>query len=139
MAGILPQGEVAREQRGAGCEAGRGDDANSAVQKAAPEQGDGREYGGCMKQQHGACGGEPARIAAMRGSGGQRDAGGAHHTGKPDQQAERRHYEVRSSSSLAIAARSSAMPVALRDEVASTFGNAAGRLASAASVSTMRD
>src|SRR5690348_9770407 len=89
-----------------------------------------------MKQQHGACGGKPAGVSAMGGGGGQRDAGGANQTGKPDQKAS--HHLVRSSTSFAIAARSSAMPVELRDEVASTFGNAAGCLASAASASAMR-
>src|SRR5205085_585988 len=121
-----------------GCETKRGAEANSAMQKAAREQGYTCKHGSCMKQQHGACGGEPARIAAVRGGGGQRDAGGAHQTGKPDQQAQRRHHLVRSSSNFAIAARSSAIPDPERDEVVSTSGNAAGCLASATPVSAIR-
>src|SRR6516164_5969941 len=92
-----------------------------------------------MKQQHHACRCEPTYIGAMGGGGRQRHAGGAHQTGKPNQQAERtRHHELRSSSSRAIAARSSAMPVPEREEVASTFGKAAGCFASTASVSAMQ-
>lgn len=139
MPGILPQGEVAREQRGANHEANRRNEPNSAVQKAARQQSNHRKYGSCMKQQHGAGGGKPACICTVGGGCGQRDAGGAHQAGKPNQQAVRHDHEVRSSSSFAIAARNSAMPVALLDEVASTFGNAAGCFANAASVSAMRD
>jgi hypothetical protein len=55
------------------------------MQKAAREQGEAGQYGSCMKQQHGACGGKPAGISAVGGGSGQRDAGGAHQAGKGDQ------------------------------------------------------
>ncbi len=137
VAGELPQGKIAREQRGSGDEAPGRHEGEAGMDRPAHRERNRAEHGRGMEQQHRGGRHQPRRLGLVRGKRREDDAAGAHQAGQANQNAMHPH-QLRSSSRRTMAARSSGMPAPLRDDVASTSGNAAGWLASAAVVSAMR-
>src|ERR1700735_4993771 len=125
MVGEVPQAEIAGKQRGRDHKAKGSDKAAFAGYDAALGQCHDGKHGGRVKQQHRGGRLQSRSIALMGRDGGQddKDTKGAHQ---------------RSPSSRTIAARSSGIPAAVSEDVASTSGKAAGCVESEVLISPMR-
>ncbi len=117
--------------------AGR-DQSDPGMDQAAFGQRHRAEQGAGMEKEHGSGRQQPRDIGFVCGHRGDGDARRAQQPGSRDQDAQRPAHATRSFNSRATAARNSAMPLPAREEVDSTWGKAAGCLASSASVSAVR-